>query len=163
MNDPLQNPDRQKHHCSHYHMSHYHERSLAASFDCRSQSKGIPHHAVGSGTLPSCNPQYHLYGCNGPVTARMTAKPRSRSAIRSPTSSNPMWKRTVGPPGFHVVAVRNAAQSNGIARLSNPPHEAPIPNSVSALMNACAALSGIGLSTMLNSPDAPVKSRFQMA
>ena len=30
-----------------------------------------------------------------------------------------------GPPGFHLVAVRNAAQSNGIARLSKPPQEAP--------------------------------------
>src|ERR1043165_4360982 len=74
-----------------------------------------------------------------------------------------MWKRIVGPPGLHLVAVRNAEQSNGIARLSNPPHEAPIPNNVSALMKACAALSGIGLSTMLNRPDAPVKSRFQIA
>src|SRR3954463_14880949 len=68
-----------------------------------------------------------------------------------------------GPPGFHGVAVRNGAQSNGIARLSNPPHDAPMPNSLSALMNAYDAASGIGLRMMLNRPDAPVKSRFQSA
>ena len=100
------------------------------------------------------------------VTARrrrIAAKPRSRSAVRSPTSSSPMWKRTPGRPGSMSVAVRKAAQSNGIARLSKPPQDAPMPNSVSALMKACAAASGIGLSTMLNSPDAPEKSRFQIA
>ena len=50
--------------------------------------------------------------------AASAAKPRSRSAIRSSTSSRPMWKRTVGPPGAQAVAVRIGAQSNGIARLS---------------------------------------------
>ena len=30
-------------------------------------------------------------------------------------------------------------------------------------MNACAALSGTGFRTMLNRPDAPEKSRFQIA
>ena len=74
-----------------------------------------------------------------------------------------MWKRIVGPPGSHLVAVRNAAQSNGIARLSKPPHDAPIPKRVSALMKACAAFSGIGFMTMLKRPDAPAKSRFQIA
>ena len=74
-----------------------------------------------------------------------------------------MWKRTVGPPGFHFVAVRNGAQSNGLTRLSNPPHDEPIPNSVSALMNAFTAAAGVGLNTTLNSDDAPVKSRFQIA
>ena len=53
----------------------------------------------------------------------------------------------VGPPGFHLVAVRKAEQSKGIARLSKPPHDAPIPNSVSALIKACAAFSGIGLAS----------------
>ena len=38
-----------------------------------------------------------------------------------------------------------------------------MPNSVSALRKACTAFSGTGLSTMLNSPHAPVKSRFQIA
>ena len=50
--------------------------------------------------------------------AASAAKPRSRSPIRSSTSSSPMWKRTVGPPGAHVVAVRMRVQSNGMARLS---------------------------------------------
>ena len=38
-----------------------------------------------------------------------------------------------------------------------------MPNSVSASMKACTAVSGTGLSTMLNRPQAPVKSRFQIA
>src|ERR1700694_1669173 len=41
------------------------------------------------------------------------AKPRSRSAIRSSTSSRPIWRRTVGPAGVHLVAVRMLAQSKG--------------------------------------------------
>ena len=90
-------------------------------------------------------------------------KPRSRSAVRSPMSSSPIGSGCTGRPALHFVAVRKAAQSNGIARLSKPPHDAPMPNSVSALRKACAAASGIGLSTMLNSPDAPEKSRFQIA
>ncbi len=38
--------------------------------------------------------------------AVIAAKPRSRSAIRSPGSSRPICKRSVGPPGAHCVAVR---------------------------------------------------------
>ena len=33
-------------------------------------------------------------------------KPRSRSSFKSSRSSNPTWKRTVGPPGAQRVAVR---------------------------------------------------------
>ena len=40
--------------------------------------------------------------------------------------------RTVGPPGAHLVAVRIGAQSKGIAKLSKPPHDAPMPNRVSS-------------------------------
>jgi len=65
--------------------------------------------------------------------------------------------------GDHVVALRTSSQSNGITRLSKPPQDAPMPNSVSASMKALTAASGTGLSTMLNRPHAPVKSRFQIA
>jgi hypothetical protein len=34
------------------------------------------------------------------------ANPRSRSALISPTSSNPIWSLNEGSPGAHVVAVR---------------------------------------------------------
>src|SRR5215216_1204401 len=88
----------------------------------------------------------------------MAAKPRSRSAIRSETSSSPIWKRSVGPPGSHFVAVRYSAQSNQITRLSYPPHEKPMPNNVSASRKALTARCGTGLRTMLNSPDAPENS-----
>ena len=84
--------------------------------------------------------------------------------MRSSTSSSPIWKRTRRPARRSMcVAVRNVAQSNGIARLSKPPQEEPMPNSVSASRKACDGLVGHGLSTMLNRPDAPVKSRFQIA
>ena len=33
------------------------------------------------------------------------AKPRSRSALRSSTFSSPICRRSVGPPGDHLVAV----------------------------------------------------------
>src|SRR5271166_1500779 len=95
--------------------------------------------------------------------AAMAAKPRSRSAIRSSTSSRPMWRRTVGPSGAHRVAVRMLAQSKGMARLSKPPHDAPMPNKESLSRKACTALAAMGLKTMLNSPLAPEKSRCQSA
>src|SRR5262249_12276000 len=53
-----------------------------------------------------------------PRAAAIAAKPRSRSAIRSETSSSPMCRRIAGPPGAQVVAVRKLDTSNGIARLS---------------------------------------------
>ena len=68
----------------------------------------------------------------------------------------------VGPPGAHLVAVRYSVQSNRIARLSKPPQEKPRPNSVNSLRKACTDCSLAGLSTMLNRPQAPVKSRFQI-
>src|SRR5262245_1847667 len=95
--------------------------------------------------------------------AASAAKPRSRSPIRSSTSSSPMCRRTVGPPGAHVVAVRMLLQSNGMAKLSKPPHDAPMPNRLSSFKNALTALCATGLNTMLNSPLAPEKSRRQMA
>ena len=98
-----------------------------------------------------CRPE-RLYA----ALPRKAAKPRSRSAIRSSTSSSPIWNRTVGPPGAHVVAERKAVQSNGMARLSKPPHEAPMPNKVRASRKACTAACGTGSSTMLNRPQAPV-------
>ncbi len=52
------------------------------------------------------------------LAAAIAAKPRSRSPVRSSTSSSPICRRTAGPPGAHLVAVRNDAQSNGVARLS---------------------------------------------
>src|SRR5664280_2970523 len=70
--------------------------------------------------------------------------------------------RSVGPPGAHLVAVRYSLQSNTITRLSKPPHEKPIPNSASSFMKACTDFSGVGLSTMLNSPQAPEKSSCQI-
>jgi hypothetical protein len=108
---------------------------------------------------------YDIYGENV-IYARAAAnaaKPCSRSAMRSSTSSSPICSRMVGPPGAQVVAVRALVQSNGVARLSKPPQDAPMPNRVSALRNACTAACGAGLSTTENSPDAPLKSRCQMA
>ena len=43
------------------------------------------------------------------------------------------------------------------------PTNKPIPNSCRAFRNACTAFSGAGLSTRLNNPLAPRKSRFQIA
>ena len=49
--------------------------------------------------------------------AASAAKPRSRSAMRSSTSSSPMWMRTVGPPGAHSVVGADACtvERNGEA------------------------------------------------
>ena len=58
-----------------------------------------------------------------PAARASAANPRSRSAIRSSGSSSPIWKRIVGPPGAHLVAVRYSVQSNRMARLSKPPQE----------------------------------------
>jgi len=64
------------------------------------------------GVEPFAGPSWHrIKSAVCSVFARayafaIAAKPRSRSAIRSPVSSRPMWKRKVGPPGFHSVAVR---------------------------------------------------------
>ena len=55
------------------------------------------------------------------------------------------------------------SQSKGIARLSKPPHEYPMPNSLTASSKASTAFCDAGFSTTLNRPDAPVKSRFQIA
>ena len=44
---------------------------------------------------------------HGPhAVAFSRAKPRSRSACKSPMSSRPIEKRSAGPPGAHIVAVR---------------------------------------------------------
>ena len=53
--------------------------------------------------------------------------------------------------------------SIGIARLSNPPKLAPMPNSCSEFSIASTAAFGTGFSTTPNNPLAPVKSRFQIA
>ena len=70
-----------------------------------------------------CGGRLRHYDERRPAAAAIAANPRSRSAIRSSGSSRPIWKRTVGPPGAHLVAVRYSVQSNRIARLSKPPHE----------------------------------------
>src|SRR3984893_3139187 len=94
--------------------------------------------------------------------ASTSVNPRSRSRRRSFTSSRPMCRRTVGPPGAHFVAVRMLAHSKGIARLSKPPQDAPMPKRVSSSRNAFTAAAATGLNTILNRPLAPEKSRCQM-
>ena len=56
------------------------------------------------------------------AAAASAAKPRSRSAIRSSTASSPICKRTVGPPGSHLVAERNgrAVERDGEALVAAP-------------------------------------------
>ena len=52
----------------------------------------------------------------------------------------------------------------GNARLSNPPHDAPMPNSSSASTNACVLSTEYsGLNSTPNRLHAPEKSRFQIA
>jgi len=52
----------------------------------------------------------------------------------------------------------------GSARLSKPPHDAPMPNSASASTNACElSTEKDGLNSTPNSEHAPVKSRFQIS
>src|ERR1700730_10543867 len=95
--------------------------------------------------------------------ALSAARPSSRSRIKSSGSSSPICRRTVGPSGTHVVVVRMLEQSNGMARLSKPPQDAPMPNRPSSFRKACTASSATGLNTTLNSPLAPEKSRCQVA
>ena len=78
-------------------------------------------------------------------------------------SSKPMEKRSAGPPGAQVVALRWGAQSNGMTRLSKPPHDQPMPNNSSPSSIAATATFETGFKTTLKRPEAPVKSRFHSA
>ena len=88
------------------------------------------------------HPTGRQFRTNYPPNARMTPNPRSRSAIKSSTSSSPICIRTTGPANTPVPAVRVIFPVVGTARLSKPPHEAPIPNNASASQNAWVA-SGV--------------------
>ena len=56
----------------------------------------------------------------GQPAAFRRAKPASRSALMSATSSRPIWIRTVGPAGSHFVAVRCPASKGRPGSRSRP-------------------------------------------
>src|SRR5262249_22260363 len=95
------------------------------------------------------------------AAARGRANPASRTASRSSTLSRPACTRKQGPRCGHCVALRASRGSNGIIRLSNAPHDAPMPKSSAPSISAHRARSVTpSLSTTPKRPQAPVKSRF---
>ena len=96
--------------------------------------------------------------------SRRRAKPASRSALRSSRSSRPIWKRSAGPPGRHVVArpVGGAVEGDDEA-LEAAPGKAhaeqlePVEHGRDRLVRQPASGS------TENRPVEPLKSRRQMA
>ena len=66
--------------------------------------------------------------------------PPSRSAIRSSGSSRPICRRKSGPSACQVVALRIDCGRARVARLSKPPHDAPMPNSSRPSMKRLASI-----------------------
>jgi len=83
--------------------------------------------------------------------------------MRSSGCSSPAWTRKVGPGDSQRVAERMGAGSARIMRLSKPPQLAPMPNSSRLFTKPVAASGRHGFRVKPKRPEAPVKSRRQMA